>query len=33
MKFFELKMRVIAPLVVMCSLIGAGSQVAQAQTV
>src|SRR5260370_23072900 len=33
MKFFELKMRVIAPLVVMCCLIGAGSQVAQAQTV
>ncbi len=32
MKFFELKMRLIAPLVVMCCLIGAGSQVAQAQT-
>jgi len=32
MRFFELKMRVIAPLVVMCCLIGAGSQVAQAQT-
>src|SRR5712664_468330 len=32
MKFFELKMRVIAPLVLMCCLIGAGSQVAQAQS-
>ncbi len=32
MKFFELKMRLIAPLVVVCCLIGAGSQMAQAQT-
>src|SRR5258707_244949 len=32
MKFSELKMRVIAPLVLMCCLIGAGSQVAQAQS-
>ncbi|MFI5057953.1 MAG: hypothetical protein ACHQLQ_07190 [Candidatus Acidiferrales bacterium] len=31
MKFFELKMRLIAPLAVMCCLIGAGSHVAQAQ--
>jgi len=32
MKFFELKMRLIAPLVVVCCLAGVGSQVAQAQT-
>lgn len=31
MKIFEFKMRLIAPLVVMCCLIGAGGQVAQAQ--
>jgi hypothetical protein len=31
MRFFELKTRLIAPLVVMCCLIGVGSQVAQAQ--
>ncbi len=31
MRFFELKLRLIAPLVVMCCLIGVGSQVAQAQ--
>ncbi len=31
MRFFELKMRLIAPLVVMCCLIGVASRVAQAQ--
>jgi hypothetical protein len=31
MKFLKLKMRLIAPLLVMCCLIGAGGQVAQAQ--
>jgi hypothetical protein len=32
MKFSELKMRVIAPLMVLCCLVGIGSQVAKAQT-
>ncbi len=32
MKFFELKLRVIAPLIVVCCLAGVGSQVARAQS-
>ncbi len=33
MKFFEWKMRLIAPLVVLCCLIGVVSQVAQAEPI